>query len=156
MNKLTRGMVVGAGLLWPALAYAGEREEKYTLLLAGGIGGLLVGALLYTLLMLLAAVYLKHKLAVTAAFAVCVLLYLDMEYLSFQTLRVALGLMRTPTGNPGPVPLTFWLLLLPVGALAVGLLVFRIALRLWRKRQRPVYRHDAPRSGAKWPSAPLK
>jgi hypothetical protein len=137
MKKLTRAIAVGTGLLWPALAYAGEREEKYTLLLVGGIVGILAAALLYTLLMLLAAIYLKHKTVVTAVFSVCVLLYLRMEYLSFQTLRVALNLMRTPTGNPGPVPLTPQLLLIPVGVLGVGLLVFRIALRLWKKRNRP-------------------
>ncbi|TGD81639.1 hypothetical protein [Hymenobacter wooponensis] len=137
MKKLIRGMAVGAGLLWPALAYAGEREEKYTLLLVGGIGGLLVAALLYTLLMLLASIYVKNKTAITTSFILCVLLYLRMEYLSFQTLRVALGLMRTPTGNPGPVPLTPLLLVIPVAVLGVGLLVFRIAMRLWRKRNRP-------------------
>ncbi|TGE09730.1 DUF4381 domain-containing protein [Hymenobacter fodinae] len=137
MKKLTIGMVVGAGLLWPALAYAGEREEKYTLLLAGGIGGLLVAALLYTLLMLLASIYLRHKAVVTATFILCTLLYLRMEYLSFQTLRIALGLMRTPSGNPGPVPLTPWLLLISGGVVAVGLLVFSIAIRLWKKRNRP-------------------
>jgi hypothetical protein len=137
MNKLTRGIAISAGVLWPALAYAGEREEKYTLLLAGGIGGLLVAAVLYTLLMLLASIYLKHKTAVTATFILCVLLYLRMEYLSFQTLRIALGLMRTPSGNPGPVPLTPWLVLIPMAVLAVGLLVLRIAVRLWQKRRRP-------------------
>jgi hypothetical protein len=137
MKRLVSGLVGASGLLWPVLAYAGEREEKYILLLVGGIIGMLVGAGIYALLLVLAAAFLKRKALVAAVFILCVVIYLRMEYLSFQTLRVALNLVHTQELKPKPIALGPGLQVLLIGILVFAVVIFWVAARLWTKRNRP-------------------
>lgn len=140
MKRLLAGSVLSTLLLWPLLAYANDREVKYTLLLIGGIGGIVVGAGLYALLMLLAAAFLRRKALLVGAMVGCVAIFVFSEYTSVQTLRVALGLRESPAAAPGPVAFTFWWQLGLVLLLGFGWAVFRYALRLWQKRRRRILR----------------
>lgn len=131
-------------LLWPLLAYANDREVKYTLLLIGGIGGILVGAGLYALLMFLAAAFLRHQALLVGAMVGCVAIFVFSEYTSVQTLRVALGLRESPTATP--VAFTLWWQLGVVLLVGFGGAVLRYSLRLWQKRQHRAIGKDRKRA----------
>ncbi|RPD49637.1 hypothetical protein DNI29_02220 [Hymenobacter sediminis] len=134
MKKLMRGTLLGAGLCLPMLAYAGEQEEKYVFLLVGGLGGVLVGAGLYGILMVLAAMFVRRRGVVLTAFGLCVAFLAYMQFTSFRILRVAVGLGQrlglAPVAFPLDVVLVVGLLLMVV----FGLVVFRLALRMWKRR----------------------
>lgn len=136
MKRLVHGILLGGLLLWPGLALADDREVKYTLLLIGGAGGILVGAGLYAALMILAAANIRPKALLSAAFAVCVGIFVFSQYTSIQTLRVALGLWQSPAAGPRPVALTVWGWLGVVLLVGFGVAIFRFSLRLWQKRRR--------------------
>jgi TRAP-type C4-dicarboxylate transport system permease small subunit len=136
MKRLVQRTLLSGLLLWPGLALADDREVKYTLLLIGGAGGILVGAGLYAALMILAAANIRHKALLSAAFVVCVGIFVFSQYTSIQTLRVALGLWQSPGAGPRPVGFTLWWWLGVVLQVGFGVAVFRFSLRLWQKRRR--------------------
>ncbi|WP_139925403.1 hypothetical protein [Hymenobacter sp. DG01] len=134
MKKLMRGTLLGGGLFLPLLVHAGEQEEKYVFLLVGGLGGVLVGAGLYGILMVLAAMFVRQRGVVRAAFGLCVAFLAYMQFTSFRILRVAVGLGQQLGLAPAAIPLNG---VLGAGLLLMavfGLVVLRLALRLWRGR----------------------
>lgn len=134
MKKLMRATLLGAGLCWPLLAHAGEQEEKYVFLLVGGLGGVLVGAGLYGILMVLAAMFVRQRGVVLAAFGLCVAFLGYMQLTSFRILRIAVGLGQRLGLAPAALPLDA---ALAVGLLLIagfGVVVFRLALRMWQRR----------------------
>ncbi|MBX0291491.1 hypothetical protein K3G63_13660 [Hymenobacter sp. HSC-4F20] len=136
MKKLVRSLLRGGALLGPLVAQAGEREEKYTVLLVGGVGGIVAGAVLYALFMGLAAYYLRRKALVIATFGFCLLVLARMQYLSFRTLRLAAGLRQSAAPIPTPAPLSPGLQWALGGVVVFAVVVLVLAGRLWQKRYR--------------------
>lgn len=135
MKKLWRGALLGVGLCWPVAALAAhQQEEKYVFLLVGGVGGMLVGAGLYGLLMVLAALFVRPRAGVVAAFALCVAFMGYMQYTSLQILGAAVRLGQQLGRVPAAATVT--VLLNAGGGIMVlfGVFIFRVALRLWRRR----------------------
>lgn len=135
MKKLMRGTLLGAGVCWPLLTYAGEQEEKYVFLLVGGLGGVLVGAGLYGILMVLAAMFVRRRGVVLAAFGVCVAFLAYMQLTSFRILRVAGGLGQQLKLVPAALPLDAVLVAGLLLVVVFGLAVFRLALQMWQRRE---------------------
>lgn len=136
MKKLLSGVVGSAGVFWPGLAQAGDIEVKAAFLLQGGIGGILIGAGLYAVFMLLAAVLFKRKVDVALAFALATAFFLYIEYKSFYFLTIATGFMRTRQMRYEFGELTMLLQWVLIGIGMWGLAVVGIALRLWLRRHR--------------------
>ncbi|TGE27440.1 hypothetical protein [Hymenobacter metallicola] len=127
-------MLVGG--CWPVLAYAGEKDVKATFLLVGGLGGLLIGAGLYALLLVLAAVFVRPRLVLAAVLALCTGLFGYIQYWSFYFLAIATRFLRTHQMRYefGELPpLLQWGL---GGVVLWGLLVLVVALRMWQSQQR--------------------
>ncbi|SNR63807.1 MULTISPECIES: hypothetical protein [Hymenobacter] len=137
MKHLTKGILTTVGLLWPMVTYAGEREDKYTLLQIGGIGGMIAGVGLYVLLMLLTAVFVRTKKLAVAAGVFCWVLLAYTQFLSVRTLRLAAGLLQTTSAVPTLAPLPGYLLAALVSIALFALAVLVVARRIWKERHRP-------------------
>jgi hypothetical protein len=134
MKKLTSVILTCWGLLWPALARAGEKEVKAAFLLQGGIGGILIGAGLYACFMLLSAVLFKSKAALAMFFALSTAIFVYIQYWSFYFLAIAVAFMRTRQMQYEFGELTTLLNCVLVFVGAWGVAVFGLALRMWMKR----------------------
>ncbi|GAB2772767.1 Zn-dependent protease with chaperone function [Hymenobacter luteus] len=135
MKKLVRGALLGAGLCWPLLAYAGEQEDKYVFLLVGGVGGMLVGVGLYGLLMVLVALFVRPRAVVWTAFALGGTFLVYMQYTSLQILGAAARLGQRLEQAPAAGTVAVLLKAGGVVMLLFGVLIFRVAFRLWQRRE---------------------
>ncbi|GGG27258.1 hypothetical protein [Hymenobacter glacieicola] len=137
MKKLIRGLLTGGCLLWPVLAVAGEREEKYAFLLTGGVGGVAIGLGMYAFFMILVAALYRRKQVVAALFALCTTIFLYLEYWSFRLLTFSVNFLQTKQVQPVPGQ---WPLVLKWGlavVLALAVVIFVLACRMWRKWHPP-------------------
>ncbi|GAB3303134.1 hypothetical protein [Hymenobacter tenuis] len=133
-HHLTRGIATSCALVWPVLALAGQREDKYAFLAAGGAGGILIGLGLYTLSMILSAAYIRSRRHIIGLFVLYTLVFIYLEGWSFRLLILSLGFLQTPTAAPGTLVLTMPVKL-TLAVVAVGaIMVFQVALRMWQKR----------------------
>ncbi|UPL48749.1 hypothetical protein [Hymenobacter sublimis] len=137
MKKLMRGVLAGSCLLWPVLAVAGEREEKYAFLLTGGVGGVAIGLGMYAFFMILVAALYRRKQVVAGLFALCTIIFLYLEYWSFRLLTFSVNFLQTkqvqPASGHWPVVLKWGL----AGVLVLAVAIFVLACRMWRKWHPP-------------------
>jgi hypothetical protein len=136
MKKLLSGVVGGAGVFWPGLVHASDIEVKAAFLLQGGIGGILIGAGLYAVFMLLAAVLFKRRIHAGIAFALATAFFIYIEYKSLYFLAIATGFMRTRQMRYEFGELTTVLYWVVVGIGVWGVAVVGIALRIRVRRHR--------------------
>ncbi|MCB2376526.1 hypothetical protein LGH70_02970 [Hymenobacter sp. BT635] len=137
MKQLLRiRLLAGLCLSLPLPAWAGEKDEKASFLLAGGLGGLLIGAGLYAVLLGLAAVLIRRQAVLAALCGLCLALYGYIHYWSFYFLAIAVRFLRTRQmlyefGTPTPL-----LLAGLAGSVAWALAALGLALWLRRRRRR--------------------
>jgi hypothetical protein len=134
-NSLLRGILLGGGLSGPLLAQAGEKDVKASFLLVGGIGGILIGAGLYALLLVLEAVFVRRRVVLVALFALTAGLFGYIQYWSFYFLAIATRFLRTHQMRYEFGELTGLLQWALAGISAWGLAVLAVALRIWLRRR---------------------